>query len=161
MSNIGQFITSIGVVASVSTSWWASPPPSRVKSSKAGEKAKAEVDKPLLRTTNVLRTMIPIFLPMLIRRLESPTIPKPLLEPYTHPTYPVRILSSTNSVSGRVVVGEVMPEDGGALLPLRYLRASHSLLGGVWLGDNAVTIDGSPAPNDSFGTPIGDSIYSA
>ena len=31
----------------------------------------------------------------------------------------------------------------------RYLRADHSLLGGVWVGDKA------------FGNEIGDSIYSA
>lgn len=64
-------------------------------------------------------------------------------------------------------MGELLPPlpssngDSPQLHSLRYLRASHSLLGGVWLGDNIVSIDGTPAAFDEEGTPLGDSIYTA
>ena len=42
----------------------------------------------------------------------------------------------------------------------RYLRASHSLLGGVWTHNNVhVLLDELPV-SDSFGDRLGDSIYS-
>jgi hypothetical protein len=41
---------------------------------------------------------------------------------------------------------------------MRYLRASHSLLGGVWIGDQVPITDDVV---DSQGTPLGDSIYAA
>jgi len=43
----------------------------------------------------------------------------------------------------------------------RYLRASHSLLGGVWTHDNVRVLDDKPPISDSFGNLLGDSIYSA
>ena len=44
---------------------------------------------------------------------------------------------------------------------LRYLRAGHSLLGGVWVGDRVFTKSGKGSVStDAFGTPLGDSIYS-
>lgn len=42
----------------------------------------------------------------------------------------------------------------------RFLRASHSILGGVWIGKKVITIGDKPAVFDSFGTQLGDSIYS-
>ncbi|KAI0268186.1 hypothetical protein BC834DRAFT_952433 [Gloeopeniophorella convolvens] len=108
-------------------------------------------------------------LPIVLRRLESPVLPQPLTEPYTHPSFPLRILSSVPSVTGIVVVGESLPSD--TWVPgtpeayptsLRYLRASHSILGGVWMGDKISTRTKGAAPLlDSEGTPLGDSIYSA
>jgi hypothetical protein len=61
------------------------------------------------------------------------------------------------------VVGDILPAESASdkLHSLRYLRASHSLIGGVWIRDEAVTIDGSAAASDEEGTPLGDSIYSA
>lgn len=43
----------------------------------------------------------------------------------------------------------------------RYLRASHSILGGVWTHDKVAVLPGEEPLKDSFGTPLGDSIYSA
>ena len=65
---------------------------------------------------------------------------------------------------GGPVVGEALalPEDqasAGAIQDVRYLRASHSLLGGVYVGSYVYTLDGAPPLRDSFGAPLGDSIY--
>jgi hypothetical protein len=85
--------------------------------------------------------------------------------PYTHPSFPLRILSSTQSVTGLIVVGEGIPHADARKddrrTPIRYLRASHSLLGGVWIGNDIARIDGAPLTVDEQGTPLGDSIYSA
>ncbi|KAI6130337.1 S-adenosyl-L-methionine-dependent methyltransferase [Pisolithus croceorrhizus] len=85
--------------------------------------------------------------------------------PYYSIQYPLRILSSQESTTGVIVVGELLdtlkdtvPD---ALHSLRYLRASHSLLGGVWTGDAVVTMKDIPPRTDELGTPLGDSIYSA
>ncbi|KAL1708603.1 S-adenosyl-L-methionine-dependent methyltransferase [Schizophyllum commune] len=96
--------------------------------------------------------------------LRSPVLPHPLEKPYTHPEYPLRIHSSVQSDTGLIVVGEALalPEDqasAGAIQDVRYLRASHSLLGGVYVGSYVYTLDGAPPLRDSFGAPLGDSIY--
>ncbi|KAI0939151.1 hypothetical protein AcV5_000646 [Taiwanofungus camphoratus] len=116
-----------------------------------------------------LRLAILPLLPLLITILPAPTLPHPLLAPYTHPSYPLRILSAAHSpYSGVVVVGEALqPNAGetssGRLHSLRYLRAGHSLLGGVWIGPMArYGREGSrPEAVDEAGEPLGDSIYSA
>ena len=72
-----------------------------------------------------------------------------------HPTGLLRILSSEPSVTGRIVVGEDYNHG------FRFLRADHSLLGGVWIGDKAVKMDeGALFVRDKQGTKLGDSIYS-
>jgi hypothetical protein len=64
-------------------------------------------------------------------------------------------------------VGETLPinpssqEHADYPKTLRYLRASHSILGGVWIGDQVKTIDNALPILDEQGTPLGDSIYSA
>lgn len=64
-------------------------------------------------------------------------------------------------------MGEALPAPGGfdsaddTPHSVRYLRASHSLLGGVWTHERVVTIDDAPPFLDSQGEPLGDSIYSA
>ena len=110
-------------------------------------------------------------LPYALTHIQSPSLPKPLLEPYVHPNASLRILSSvTSPYSGVVVVGEVLPatpaelQAGSRREPhsMRYLRAGHSLLGGVWIGDRVWRRDGqAPVGFDASHTPIGDSIYSA
>lgn len=50
--------------------------------------------------------------------------------------------------------------DPTVLHSIRYLRASHSLLGGVWIGSSIASLDGVPSRTDQAGTPLGDSIYS-
>jgi hypothetical protein len=86
----------------------------------------------------------------------------PLTTPWTHPTQPVRILSSVQSVTGLVVVGEVPASAPGEIADARYLRVDHSLLGGVWTGEKVAILSGSTPPTgrDMDGTPLGDSIYS-
>jgi hypothetical protein len=95
--------------------------------------------------------------------MRAPTLRHPLSEPYNHPQYPVRILSSVQSTTGLVVVGEALPfpaSSGVATIQsMRYLRASHSLLGGVWVGDMVATRNDAPPIVDSEGTPLGDSVY--
>lgn len=81
----------------------------------------------------------------------------------------VQILSSVQSTTGLIVVGEAMTpprqdleayEQEGVLHSLRYLRAAHSLLGGVWFGPRAMTLSENDTPvRDSRGVVLGDSIY--
>ncbi|KAJ7094525.1 spermidine synthase [Mycena belliarum] len=98
--------------------------------------------------------------------LISPVLQHPLPQPYTHPTFPLRIHSSVQSTTGLIVVGEALPPpsyEGGPdqeMHSLRYLRASHSLLGGVWMGGKVATLDDAAPWVDSYGTELGDSIYS-
>lgn len=95
--------------------------------------------------------------------LWSPTLVDSIVTPYNSPTYPLRILNSTQSKTGVVVVGEILPQaksDSTSLHSIRYLRVSHSLLGGVWIGGEVATLDNFPPLADSNGTPLGDSIYS-
>ncbi|KAJ6628906.1 hypothetical protein B0H10DRAFT_1777443 [Mycena sp. CBHHK59/15] len=99
------------------------------------------------------------------RWFASPVLPHPLPQPYTHPNFPLRIHSSVQSTTGLIVVGEALPPpsyQGGPdqeMHSLRYLRASHSLLGGVWIGGKVATLDDAQPLMDSYGTPLGDSIY--
>ena len=108
---------------------------------------------------NVLILLVALVIPI----LRAPTLRHPLSEPFTHPKYPLRILSSVQSTTGLVVVGEALPlaadESVTAIQSMRYLRASHSLLGGVWIGDKVATINNAPPAVDSEGTPLGDSVY--
>lgn len=55
--------------------------------------------------------------------------------PLVHPTHNnIRILNSTQSTTGRIVVGELLPgKDSQYSTAIRYLRADHSLVGGKWL----------------------------
>jgi hypothetical protein len=122
-------------------------------------------------TSNLLRIAMLPLLPYILSIIHSPTLPQPLLAPFVHPNASLRILSSVPSpYSGVVVVGEIPPpttadiQQGTFQEPhsLRYLRAGHSLLGGVWTGERAYRKDGKgPLGLDANLNPIGDSIYSA
>ncbi|KAJ7228376.1 spermidine synthase [Mycena pura] len=100
------------------------------------------------------------------RFLASPVLQHPLPQPYMHPSFPLLTHSAVQSTTGLIVVGEALPPptyQGGPdseMHSLRYLRASHSLLGGVWMGHKVATLDDAPSQVDSFGTSLGDSIYS-
>ncbi|KAI0307094.1 hypothetical protein B0F90DRAFT_1813906 [Multifurca ochricompacta] len=107
-----------------------------------------------------------LFLSLSLWLMNPPLLPRPVTRPYTHPNFPLRILSSTSSVTGVIVVGESLPSDVQGTserypTSLRYLRASHSILGGVWIGDKIATRANSAPLLDAEGTPLGDSIYSA
>ena len=80
--------------------------------------------------------------------------------PYIHPSGNVSILSSKQSTTGIIVVGETAPGNE-AYSQIRYLRASHSLLGGVWMNDRAMSMNASLATRDAAGNQLGDSIYAA
>lgn len=115
-----------------------------------------------------LRWLVVLILLPLLWLLNPPLLPQPVTKPYTHPNFPLRILSSVPSVTGMIVVGESLLSDAGVQdtaerqpTSLRYLRASHSILGGVWIGDNVSTRANSAPLLDAEGTPLGDSIYSA
>jgi hypothetical protein len=86
-------------------------------------------------------------------------------ELYTDRTKTVKILSSTQSNTGVIVVGDVLDTPAGSQktypTSLRYLRAAHSLLGGAWINDAAVVKDASFAMFDMQGTRLGDPIYAA
>ncbi|KZT12729.1 uncharacterized protein LAESUDRAFT_719024 [Laetiporus sulphureus 93-53] len=119
---------------------------------------------------NLARLLLLPILPFLTSTvLQSPVLSKPLLQPYIHPTYPLRILSSVrSSFSGVVVVGEALPPTenqpiAGDLHSLRYLRAGHSLLGGRWIGELATMgVRGEEdLALDQNGEPLGESIYAA
>jgi hypothetical protein len=83
-----------------------------------------------------------------------------LKAPYVHPSGNVTILSSKQSTTGIIVVGETGPGNR-AHSRIRYLRASHSLLGGVWTHERAMNVDASFATHDAAGNQLGDSIYTA
>ena len=95
----------------------------------------------------------------------NPILPHPLHQTFTHPTYPLQILSAEQSITGLITVAQRLPapnfkdENEQDMHSARYLRASHSLLGGVWTHDNVYILD-EPPISDSFGVPLGDSIYS-
>lgn len=98
--------------------------------------------------------------------LANPVLRHPLDEVFTHPTGKYQILDAVESVTGLIVVGDILPplegrKEEGSLDSVRYLRASHSLLGGVWTRDKAQTTDQESVVRDSFGARLGDSVYSA
>ena len=76
--------------------------------------------------------------------------------PYVHPNGSLKIISSTPSVTGRIVVADDYARG------FRILRADHSLLGGVWIADKYLTKMDEDAEfvRDKDGTKLGESIYS-
>ncbi|KAJ3799211.1 spermidine synthase [Lentinula aff. detonsa] len=106
--------------------------------------------------------------------LHSPVLPDPLKVPLALPKptaegVRIQILSSVQSTTGLIVVGEAMTppkkdldayEKAGTIHSVRYLRAAHSLLGGVWFGPRAMSLTENDKPlKDSIGVVLGDSIY--
>ncbi|KAH8115415.1 S-adenosyl-L-methionine-dependent methyltransferase [Phellopilus nigrolimitatus] len=111
----------------------------------AAKKARKNILSPIIFP--VLATLFALSLPP--TRLHS--------LPYVHPNGLLRILSSTPSVTGRIIVGEDYTHG------FRFLRADHSLLGGVWIGDNHLAKMDKDAvyARDKNNVRLGDSIYSA
>lgn len=96
-------------------------------------------------------------------KLANPILPHPLPETFTHPTGKLQIHSAVQSVTGLIEVGETLPPLDGeedSMHSARYLRADHSLLGGVWMRDRAITLDDEPFVRDAYGTKLGDTVYS-
>ena len=117
------------------------------------------------RMVILIRQYYPLIIPtafILFPSLRFPSLSVSQVFPYHSSAYPLRILSSQESLTGVVVVGELLGAPKGApdaLHSLRYLRVSHSLLGGVWTADMVDTIGNVPPRTDELGIPIGDSIY--
>ena len=123
----------------------------------------------LSRSQSITSVLFPVAATVFLIVLSLTQPPLRILSfPYVHPTSPIRILSSSQSVTGRIVVGEDLNHG------FRYLRADHSILGGVWIGDKVVRIgeDGKMQRagdvqgsglfrTDIHGAKLGDSIYSA
>jgi len=65
-----------------------------------------------------------------------------------------RVLASRRGVTGRIVVGEELSSNGRWF---RYLRADHSILGGVWLGEEGV--QGLTKQEEKTKLAKGESIY--
>lgn len=129
------------------------------------------LQKPANQKTSMLRPSVIAFVALVMFGwfawpvLSSPILPHPLPAPYAHPDYPLRILSAVESVTGLIVVAEALPPDARIgdtkVHSMRYMRASHSLLGGVWMHDNVRVLDNQQPIPDSYGTYLGDSIYAA
>ncbi|KAJ8515347.1 hypothetical protein ONZ45_g7235 [Pleurotus djamor] len=116
-------------------------------------------------STFALATSVGLFA-ALYTLLKSPALPSPLKDPYIRPDFPILIHSSVQSVTGLIAVAEALPppEFDGApdeeMHSVRWIRADHSILGGVWLGAKIGVLDDTPPLEDAFGVPLGDSIYS-
>jgi hypothetical protein len=150
------------------TAWALIPPYNPPVSPK--RRAPAEVDS----RTQLHRTLGLLLIGSAIPRLAwefKPTLRTPIDEPYVYPSDDpvVRVLSSTHSVTGQIVVGEALRPSNAKLqdlgpsyiYSLRYLRADHSILGGVWTEEKVATLDShSEVTKDEYLTPLGDSIYS-
>ncbi|KAI0254761.1 hypothetical protein BJV78DRAFT_1182797 [Lactifluus subvellereus] len=145
------------------------PPAFTLISSSRRQHAKEDENLPPLSSSRShIPELIIVILPALHWCLNPPLVPQPIRMPYTHPNFPLRILSSVPSVTGIIVVGETLSSNTGVSdtlerypTSLRYLRASHSILGGFWIGDQVSTRANSPPLLDASGTPLGDPIYNA
>jgi hypothetical protein len=112
--------------------------------------------QPRIIACGLLLPMLPVILPYL-----AAPMPYPQPMPFTLPDHPLRILSSVQSRTGRVVVGDMLPTiDSAITSSSRFLRVSHSLLGGVWTGEKVASKNKKPMNKDMRGEPLGDSIYS-
>lgn len=100
-----------------------SPPP--VLNSVSKNKKKKLLAKPPAPS----RSLVPFLIPSAVCFLASLVYPNRPLQPlpYTDPSGKVKVLASIPSTTGRIVVGDNLE------LGFRYLRADHSLLGGMWL----------------------------
>ncbi|KAF8913768.1 spermine/spermidine synthase [Gymnopilus junonius] len=158
-------------MAGVFYNLWLSYPSSQPLSTPAKDASKKKRIKPSTSFTSLQKkvALLVAFNSVWWRihhRFSNPVLLHPLVEPYTHPTYPLKILSAEESVTGLITVAEWLPPVGlesgkeEMLHSARYLRASHSILGGVWMHDKVHVLDGEQPIRDSLGTPLGDSIYS-
>ncbi|KIY69737.1 hypothetical protein CYLTODRAFT_420421 [Cylindrobasidium torrendii FP15055 ss-10] len=142
------------------------PEPKKGKKNKTEEKPAPEVsgEPSAMQSKSTILLVFIALAATIYPKLANSVLPHPLTEIYTHPSYPLQILQSTQSTTGLIVVGQSLdplpnaePRDR-QMSNVRYLRAAHSLLGGVWMGPK---IWRTTPTNDSLGTPLGDSIYCA
>ncbi|KAJ8086884.1 hypothetical protein PM082_005709 [Marasmius tenuissimus] len=136
-------------------------------SAKTPKKSPSNSNKAYLTKGTLLGALVTLAFTPLTSPLRSPILEHPYPETYTHPSFPLQIHSTVESTTGLVVVGEALkppnadPTDLKAMHSVRYLRAAHSILGGVWMGKRVHTIDGYAPVKDVHGNRLGDSIYGA
>ncbi|GAA5977940.1 hypothetical protein JCM11641_004339 [Rhodosporidiobolus odoratus] len=93
----------------------------------------------LLVRTSAFASLLILAQPTALTSTHCPTsLPHPVLG-LTQVSGNSRTLTSRKSTTGWIVVGEqtvppLTPEQGGMDMTFRYLRADHSLLGGLWVG---------------------------
>ncbi|TFK28866.1 hypothetical protein FA15DRAFT_611603 [Coprinopsis marcescibilis] len=146
--------------------------PSKQPVGPAPSKQKAKKDKRTTSTPSPRRLAIAavftVFWGFTYRYLENRVLPHPLPESYTSRDGSFRVLSAAQSVTGLITVVDWLPprpgkkqeENENAMHSARYLRASHSILGGVWTHQKVMLLEPDHRPLiDSSGTPLGDSIY--
>ncbi|ESK94483.1 spermine spermidine synthase [Moniliophthora roreri MCA 2997] len=116
----------------------------------------------------IIGGFVAIALTPLSSPLYSPILPHPYPETYTDSRVPYQIHFAVQSNTGLIEVGEILtppehdPQDVKAMHSVRFLRAAHSILGGMWMGPRVMDLgDGHPHLKDSYGTDLGDSIYGA
>ncbi|KAJ4479319.1 spermidine synthase [Lentinula aciculospora] len=173
---LSAFTTSYGIVfANFARSLAAGPPAKPIKGQKKRASSSASLSIPPIWKKLAALTCFNIFFCLsLYPILHSPVLPDPLKLPLVLPKpsadgVRIQILSSVQSTTGLIVVGEAMTplkkdleayEKAGTIHSVRYLRAAHSLLGGVWFGPRAMALAEDDKPlRDSIGVVLGDSIY--
>ncbi|KAF8195606.1 spermine/spermidine synthase [Mycena galopus ATCC 62051] len=172
LNNVSETQVFLGLAAAMANIWIVTFQDHRSGVLRKPKKKASSQTKPASSTSPVLiRSLLLLVFNALWWKtygfLTSPVLPHPLLKPYLHPSFPLLIHSSVQSTTGLIVVGEALPPPsyrGGSdaeMHSLRYLRASHSLLGGMWMGGKIATLDDVPPQVDSHGTELGDSIYGA
>ncbi|KAG7449478.1 spermidine synthase [Guyanagaster necrorhizus] len=141
-----------------------SPAPTPKSSSKIQQRKSATSFTPL-QTKFIILSLAAALSYTIYPKLYSPVLPHPLPQPYTHPSYPLQIHSSVQSTTGLIVVGQALTLSSDPDHPdnqmshVRYLRAAHSFLGGVWMGPKVMTMEGVAPLHDSHNHRLGDSIY--
>ena len=131
--------------------------------SKRGKKLTPKVSYSPTQIRTTLLVAFTILWSIISPQFTNPILPHPLRELFTHPTGRLQIRSAVQSVTGLIEVGETLPSPRGeedSMRSVRYLRADHSLLGGVWTKDRAVALDNEPLIEDSYGAKLGDTVYS-
>jgi hypothetical protein len=161
-----KYLTLAGLFYSLWISSLSLGKPSTINSSFQKTKFKQTNSSHLVHTTASLAAFAAVWW-SIHSYLANPILPHPLHQTFTHPTYPLQILSAEQSITGLITVGQWLPPpnyraaNDQEIHSTRYLRASHSILGGVWTHDNIRVLDDEPPISDSFGVLLGDSIYSA
>lgn len=129
------------------------------KATKGKKKAAEKVEEPAAVPTQQSILDAPIHSPVKSMLLRTVPVVLAAIAFNFHPPAPfqqdvTRVLSSVESVSGRVIVADSSTVSAqNETFDLRYLRADHSILGGVWIRKRQ-TKDGSTVD-------LGDSVFAA
>ena len=151
----------------VPTIWKYDPNPKSTKQKKSSTQASSS--SLLWNVQTKLATVVGVnaaFL-ALVPFFANAVLSHPLYETYRHPTLPLEVLSAEQSVTGLITVAQWLPDEkydgpGKELGAARYMRADHSILGGVWAKERVQMLDEDHPPlQDISGAYLGDSIYSA